>query len=266
MGRKASWQDLWTETISVDDEFLNRLQALNKKQLDSYKDDRMFEKRSLSYFQDDLTDLSLEDDLRCEGDIRLRRIFYLLDTIMLHKKWTREEAQIKLHKSYIIASLPIIYGSDWDIHQERILAKFKVKDLKSLVLALFPRRYGKTIAVACFIAVMLTIICGVTISTFSTGQRASGGMMDEVMRILSGHPDIVARIVKSTEEKLRISSTANGKKYATDVSTFNSYPSNPKGNIVHIFTHTCIQMFVVAVSLLFLCRNTQPMATMHCVI
>jgi hypothetical protein len=71
---------------------------------------------------------------------------------------------------------------------------------------------------------MLVSITGIVISTFSTGKRASGGMMGEVLSILCGHPDIVARIVKQNEEKLQIASTSDGKRHDKDVSTFNSYP------------------------------------------
>src|SRR6185312_16761430 len=112
----------------------------------------------------------------------------------------------------------------WDIHAQRVLARFKVTTLKSLVLALFPRRFGKTIAVACFIAVMLVVVNGITISTFSTGKRASGSMMEEIIRILAGHESIMQRIVKQNEEKLQIAASSASRRFARDVSTFNSYP------------------------------------------
>lgn len=237
--------DEWFEHCSLDAELTKQLIEQNQHELSEYTSAKQFEPRTLSFFGSEYR----PDEKRCEGDIRLTQIFYLLDTIMLHKGWTREEAQIKLHKAYVIAALPLIYGRDWELHAHRVLARFGVTDHKSLVLALFPRRYGKTIAVACFIAVMLVVLPSIVISTFSTGKRASGSMMEEVIRILSGHPEIMARIVKQNEEKLCIAREATQKRFNKDVSTFNSFPSNPKGQYTytytytHTYTHTCISLF-----------------------
>jgi hypothetical protein len=229
------------EDISLDANLLDQLHKENVSKQNEYREARTFIKRGLSFFKDEIS----KGEETCEGDKILNQIFYLLDTIMSFKQWKREEAQVKLHKAYIIASLPLIYGKSWDTNAARVLARFKVKSLKSLVLALFPRRYGKTIAIACFNAVMLVTIRGIVISTFSTGKRASSGVMAEVLNILSGHPDIVARIVKQNEEKLQIAFDSNAKRNDKDTATFNSYPSNPKvQTIQHIFTHRHIHIHI----------------------
>jgi hypothetical protein len=129
------------EDISLDANLLDVLHKENISKQNEYREARTFVKRGLIFFKDEYA----HGEETCKGDKILNQIFYLLDTIMLHRGWRREEAQIKLHKAYVIASLPIIYGKDWDLHAIRVLARFKVKSLKSLVLALFPRRFGKTV-------------------------------------------------------------------------------------------------------------------------
>lgn len=74
----------------------------------------------------------------CAGDVRLRKINALLDSILsgLGDGWQeRTESQILFHDSYILAALPKIYGErDWERHSARLLAKYGVKEAKSLVL------------------------------------------------------------------------------------------------------------------------------------
>lgn len=159
--------DEWFQhDFSLQDELLAILERQNIKEQHDYNVSKEFIRRGTGFFDED----DCIEDETCEGDERLKQIFYLLDVIMTPKGWKREEAQIKLHKAYVIASLPLIYGKEWDVNAKRVLERFGVTDLKSLVLALYPRRFGKTIAVACFIAVMLCVIPGITISTFSTGM------------------------------------------------------------------------------------------------
>lgn len=183
---------------------------------------------------------------RCTGDEKLEQIFYLLDTILHARGWTREDSQAKLHKSYVIASLPQIYGKEWEVHSQRVLKKFGVTDLKSMVLALFPRRFGKTISISIFVSVMLVVMSGITISTFSTGRRASGNLMDECLKLISEHPHLLERVLIQNQEKLRIAEKASmdGKKTCSvNASTFNSYPSNPKGQFtVYYITYRLFQI------------------------
>jgi hypothetical protein len=182
----------------------------------------------------------------CPGDIRLKRINQLLDTILygLGDEWQegRSESQILFHDSYILAALPKIYGSrDWERHSARLLAKYGVKEAKSLVLGLTPRRWGKTVAVASFCAVMLLCVAALTISTFSTGRRASSLLMELMQRMISSVEGAESRMVKANAEALSIAQTslsagqgqssmsARRKANASDTSTFRSYPSNVDG-------------------------------------
>jgi hypothetical protein len=110
------------------------------------------------------------------------------------------------------------------------------------------------VAVASYCAVMLLCVPGITISTFSTGRRASGLLMELMQRMIGSIPSAEARVVKGNAEQLSIaqtglqegqgqsSSSARRKAAAVDTSTFRSYPSNVDGNShsdrqTHPFTH-----------------------------
>jgi hypothetical protein len=198
--------------------------------------------------EEDVMALYDEEDtytgVKCAGDDKLKQIQFLLDDILKRRGWEREESQKKLHRSYVIASLPQIYGKDWEVHSQRVLKRFGVTDLKSLVLAMYPRRFGKTISIANFVSVVLVVLSGITISTFSTGRRASGSMMSEVLGLISENPHLLARVITQNHEKLKIAEKArepNQPVSIVNASTFNSFPSNPKGQYIYItYTYTVV--------------------------
>lgn len=183
------------------------------------------------------------------GDLRLKKIHYLLDHAFDHMGWQRSEAQVEFHDAFIIACLPKIYGDEWESQSSRVMAEFGITEIKQLVLAITPRRFGKSTGVGCFVAVLLYVVPAITAATFSTGKRASGLLMEVLMRILTGIPGAKERICKQSAEQLVLSEAALGhgvgtqsesaKRMATDArsSTFHSYPSNPDGQ-QHIHTHT----------------------------
>jgi hypothetical protein len=198
-----------------------------------------------------------EVQIQCEGDIRLRKIRYMLDTILIVHEWERTEAQVALHKAYTIASLPKIYGRQWEQCSARVMAEFGIREIHQLVLGLTPRRFGKTIAVATFCATMLLCVPGLNISTFSTGKRASTLLMQSMMRMMSGVDGANERIVRSNAESLSVAATGRNigvsqqsdaaKRMAADATTseFHSYPSsvdgqlnNPHSHTSHIHTHS----------------------------
>jgi hypothetical protein len=186
-------------------------------------------------------DLGVELDVQSEGDKRLRKIQYLLDALLLPLpgKWRRSEHQRKFHDAYIIACLPQIYGDEWEANQQRLLKMFRIRKITPRVLALTPRRFGKTVAVANFVCAMVLAVPGIDIATFSTGKRASGLMMEMVKKILFAQDGVEEKIVKSNQEQLSIGTRRLNKtkwKKQEDewndrkqniVSHFHSYPSNP---------------------------------------
>jgi len=85
---------------------------------------------------------------------------------------------------------------------------FGIRCVRQEVLVQTPRRLGKTVSVALFVVAVMTELPGIRICIFSTGQRASSGLMGEVKKLLTRIPGGTQRIVKQTQEELFLSSGA----------------------------------------------------------
>lgn len=140
----------------------------------------------------------------CLGDERLRKVFWLLNNM----GYTRSPDQVLFHHSYVMACLPLIYGSDWPRNSVRVMKSYRLQSLEQLVLVLTPRRIGKTVSVAMFVGALLLCIPGLTIAVFSTCQRASTAIMKLVLKIMSGIPDTARRILANNKETLQLGETA----------------------------------------------------------
>ena len=112
-----------------------------------------------------------------------------------------------LHDQFVQACLPIIYQKEWANVSERVLAELGIDRLRQEVLVQTPRRFGKTTAIALFAAAMLLCCPEIKICIFSTGRRASGSLMAEIVTLVTkaGHKN---RIAKQNQEQLFISQTA----------------------------------------------------------
>lgn len=152
-----------------------------------------------------LNDASNEEGIHVDGDDRLRRIFTMLDSF----GFERSEFQKLWHWFMVGASLPHIYGErDWPRVQERVLKSMGFDELRSEVLIQTFRRAGKTWSVSMLLAALLLNVPGLKISVISTGGRASGKLLDEVVKFIYLIRGGVARIVGLTTEKLYVSETA----------------------------------------------------------
>lgn len=111
----------------------------------------------------------------CQGDVRVRQIKKCLDSF----KWERSRDQIQLHEDFLQLNLQLIYGErDFEANRLRLMKEFGLTSFKVGALALFPRRWGKTVAVSFWVAVLLYVCDGIVIATFSPGQRASTSLMN----------------------------------------------------------------------------------------
>jgi hypothetical protein len=148
-----------------------------------------------------LDDATTSDGIHVEGDDRLRRIFTLLDSF----GFERSEFQKLWHWFMVGAALPHIYGErDWPRVQQRVLKSMGFTELRSEVLIQTFRRAGKTWSVSMLVAALLLCVPGLRISVISTSGRASGKLMEEVMRFLYRVRGGVSRICGYTHEKLYI--------------------------------------------------------------
>lgn len=191
-----------------------------------------------------------------QGDLRLKKLRYLLDHAFDHLGWERTDAQVEFHDAFTEAVLPKIYGDEWESQSARVLSQFGITELKQLVLCITPRRFGKSTGVGCFVACLIAVLPGIIAATFSTGKRASGLLMDNCRKVLWGLDDgsVKSRIVKDSAEQLVVApegSTGTSREINTQsesaksltadprASAFHSYPSNPDGETQSSDTPPC---------------------------
>ena len=62
----------------------------------------------------------------CAGDMRLRNIRHTLNNM----GYVRSADQIRFHEAFLQACLPKIYGSDWDLHSQRVMREFNIKQIQ----------------------------------------------------------------------------------------------------------------------------------------
>lgn len=151
------------------------------------------------------TDLQRNSRLNA-GDMRLEAIRKTLNSMGLR----RSHFQKLFHDHFIRACLPIIYQDDWELSSERVMRELGIEEIRPEFMVITPRRFGKTYSVAMFAAAMLLHVPGVKIAVFSTGRRASSGLMSEILRRMNHVPGAQKRILKQTEEELYISATELG--------------------------------------------------------
>ena len=189
----------------------------------------------LQYSSDPTRFLNISD-----GDTRRRNLEKMLDSFGV----TRSHTQKIFHFWALQALLPKIYGAEWDSVAIRVLREHGLTQVYHEVMKMTPRRFGKTWGVAMFVVAALMNIPGIQIAIFSTGGRASKGMMDIVKMFVYALPERdIRRVVKYSFEELyvsaeplppgkgRMSEDALRKQALPTTSKLKTYPSNPKGTV-----------------------------------
>lgn len=111
------------------------------------------------------------------GDVRLANIRKYLDHV---KGYDRSEMQKQFHESFLQAVALHLYKDDPEVDMDKIMSMNEWPNLKQQVLCLTPRRFGKTTAVAMFVAAYFLSVEKCALCIFSTGKRASDGMLDKI--------------------------------------------------------------------------------------
>jgi len=176
----------------------------------------------------------------CEGDERLEAINYTLDSF----RWVRTDAQVMFHTHFTQAMLRRIYGQSWDANAVRVLQEHGLKKIKTEVMIMTPRRYGKTVAVSMWVVAALLNIPGIEIGIFSTGQRASSMLMSMAAGFLREIQGAEERLVKLTDRDMFValnprpegttvkSSVAQQMKLLPSTSKLHSFPSTVESKCV----------------------------------
>jgi len=111
------------------------------------------------------------------GDVRLANCRYFMDHV---KGYDRSEMQKQFHESFLQAVALHLYKDDPEVDMDKIKSMNEWPNLKQQVLCLTPRRFGKTTAVAMFVAAYFLSVEKAQLCIFSTGKRASDAMLDKI--------------------------------------------------------------------------------------
>lgn len=152
----------------------------------------------------------------CHGDERMQGIRKTLNEL----GYERSKLQKQFHDAFINAVTLHLYKDDPDVDLEKIMRLNNFTDLRQSVLCLTPRRFGKTTAVAMFIAAYAMNVPHSVQSVFSTGRRASQKLL-ELIRDIIKKTHMAKYIVKCNQEELILQIGFDRRKIF-------SYPSSPK--------------------------------------
>ena len=153
----------------------------------------------------------------CKGDERMMAIRKTLNEL----GYERSKMQRQFHESFIQAVALHLYKDDPDVDMEKLMRMNNWADLRQSVLCLTPRRFGKTTAVAMFIAAYAMCVPHSVQSVFSTGRRASQKLLELIKDIVKKTP-ASDHIVKANQEELIL------KFGSFDLRKIASYPSHAK--------------------------------------
>lgn len=162
-----------------------------------------------------------------EGQARLDVFFKFMQRVD-EKYMRRSLGQRDFHRNFLVACLPHVVGeSAWSKHRHYYLSLFDEDSYKAEVLVTTPRRFGKTTAVAMFVAALMCCCPRMWVSIFSTGKRASKSLLVQIKEVISSVPTMEKRVISSNVEELWVQPVNTTTK--KDQSRCYSYPSSVKG-------------------------------------
>ena len=135
----------------------------------------------------------------CQGDQRVIDIRRTLNQL----GFERSKMQRQFHEAFLQSVCLHLYSDDPDVDMEKIMRTNGWSDLRQSVLCLTPRRFGKTTAVAMFLAAYCICVPNSHQSVFSTGRRASQKLLELVRDMIKKTP-WASKIVKCNQEELII--------------------------------------------------------------
>jgi len=152
-------------------------QSLKKQYKDSvYKRDRLISTQE--YYQQPTWKREKQT-----GDQMIEALFKCLAGID-QTKFRRSPSQMEMHVLMTQACLRQIYGTEYLSKLPELLQRFEVATFHSLVSIFATRRFGKTFALAQFIAAFMWTQQRSVINVFSLSRRASISMVNKILMML----------------------------------------------------------------------------------
>lgn len=164
---------------------------------------------------------------RVTGRERLALLRKGLDSLGL----TFSDDQREFMNRMIAACAKLIFKDDLDSNIDDLLAELNIAELHQELMAIMPRRFGKTFSVAAFVVALLFAIEGLEIGIFSTGRRASQKILELVYWFMCKVPGMRERIIKHNVETIWLQGPAG----PDDIRKVSSYPSNVRISFLPLF-------------------------------
>ncbi len=120
------------------------------------------------------------------GGAGMKRLRFLIETLARLDTlgYRRSKHQRWFHKAFIGASLKKIVGDDLYKNLGTLLEEFELDEIRTDVILYTPRRFGKTMAVALYLAGYLWTQPSCEVSVYSPGRRASTKLLVAVWKML----------------------------------------------------------------------------------
>jgi hypothetical protein len=157
-----------------------------------------------------------------QGDVVLANLRRTLDA-WAGCGFPRSKGQKTLHDAFLAATVRTIYGSTWEANATRVMLEQGWSEAKLHVMAVTPRRFGKTFSVGMFVAAVLLSVPFTRQCIFSTGRRASRWLLELIHDFVCKTPGGAERVTQYNQETLEIRGDAPG-----DRRLVSSYPGQAK--------------------------------------
>ena len=135
------------------------------------------------------------------GAAQLAELFRLLDNF---PGFQRSKVQKQLHLGMCGSILQRVFCNESDSEMKMAQMHYKIQSAKQQFMAITPRRFGKTTAVAMFCAAFALAVPGSVTAIFSTGRRASNLLLQQIKSMLISVPGAEAKIVSSNVETIHL--------------------------------------------------------------
>lgn len=132
------------------------------------------------------------------GTAHLAELCRLLDAFGLQ----RSRVQKQLHQGMIGSVIQRIFDGQSDAEMKLAMTRHKIGSCRQQFMAITPRRFGKTTAVAMFVSAFALAVPGTVTAIFSTGRRASNLLLQQIKNMLLCIPGTEAKIVSSNVETI----------------------------------------------------------------
>ena len=132
------------------------------------------------------------------GAAHLAELCRLLDAFGLQ----RSRVQKQLHQGMIGSVVQRIFDGQSDAEMKLAMTRHKIGSCRQQFMAITPRRFGKTTAVAMFVSAFALAVPGTVTAIFSTGRRASNLLLQQIKNMLLCIPGTEAKIVSSNVETI----------------------------------------------------------------